>query len=219
MSNASVPSEHPADQLRRLTTRTLWVLYGAFWAAVIVYAAVILVLLRPGAAGGPGSGAIGLAPAASTLEIVFLAAGAVCLYLAFRLGGALLRPARLWQGEQSVEGLAARLTQHRTPASGPGQGAAAERGSPLADAVQHVVGRTIVAHLIAWVIAEVPALLGLLDRFLSGPHGMWPVLIALSVVGLLLRRPSGQRLREIFDPIYRVPFKLGNSNGAAPPGQ
>lgn len=220
MNKTRGPAQHPAEQLCRMATRTLWVLYTAFCVAVIVYAAIILVVLRSGLADGREAESVGPSTAVTTLQITFLVVGAICLYLVFRLGGALLRPGRLWHGEQSLEGLAARLAQRGAARGRPeGQQSTTGSGNQMAEAVQHVVGRAIVAHLIPWVLAEVPALLGLVDRFLSGPQGVWPVLLALSVLGLALRRPSGQRMREILEPIYRIPFQAAHANGAALPRQ
>ncbi len=203
---------HPAEQLLALTARTLWLLYAAFWLALIVYAAIALALPRlPGPApGAAATGTAGPGMAVSPVQILLLVAGAGCLLLAVRIGQAWLRPERLWAGAQSLEGLAAHLAQ-RGGASraagapgGPGQEA---RQQALARAVQHLLGRIVMAHVVPWVIAEAPALLGLLDRFLSGSRSVWPVLMALCAAGLVLRRPARARLREVLDPIYRAPLR------------
>jgi len=200
---------HPADQILALTAKTLWVLYAAFWLSVIVYAGIALVYanLSGAPAGEGGAGWDGTPTASRPLQILFLAVGVGCLVLVLWIGRAWLRPERLWAGTQSLEGLAAHLAQRRAARRAPlADASAAEepRQQSLSRAVQHLLGRLIVAHLVPWVIAEVPALLGLFDRFLSGTRSVWPVLLALSALGLLLHRPSRTRLREILDPIYRA---------------
>jgi hypothetical protein len=213
MKDQPARQPHPAEQLLALTVRTLYVLYAVFCFSVVVYAGIVLILTYGSGTflGTDASAKAGTDPSWGPMQILLLIVGAGSLVLVAWIGRAWQRPERLWAGTQSLEALAAQLARRqaarRKDVAEPGTTEELRQRS-LAGAVQHLLGRVVVAHLVPWVIAEVPAVLGLLDRFLNGSQSVWPVLMLLSAAGLLLSRPTRARLREILDPIYRTPLRV-----------
>ncbi len=204
-SDRATTGEHPADQLLSLSLRTLWVLYGAFCVSILIYAGIMAAFTFM-TAPAPEAGlpdAARLEQSWGARQFLVLVLGLAAVAIAFRLAGRLQRTDRLWAGTQSLNGLAATLA----PGGGPGgdQASPDQRHQALTRAVQHLLGRVVMAHLIPWLIAEVPAILGILDRFLGGDRWLWMLMILLSAVTLAAQRPSRERLRGILEPIYRAP--------------
>ena len=192
--NQAEQSRSPAEEFLSLATRLLWVLYLVFWLSIGAYVIIVFV----GAAYVAPSSVEGLAevarlPAAwGTGEIILVALGIACLLAVHRLGALLLTPARLWGGARDLKEFVARQEARRKPAAG---------GSAVSHAVQQLLGRIVMAHLLIWFLAEVPAIIGLIDRFLGNDHGLFLVMILISALALTVRRPSRDSLAEILAPI------------------
>lgn len=220
MSDPAPTLNPAAKQLLSLATRTLWALYLTFWLPIVIYAGILIAastISTP--APVEGSAALQRLPQNwGEWQFLFAAAGLVCIYLTQRLGYVLLRSERFWQGARNLEELATLLDQKRINSEqGPSQEMAAnagpEGGEPVAadeekhhrsltGAVQRLLGKLVMAHLILWLIAEVPAVLGLIDRFLSGGHQLFLGLIILSALALAGQRPSRGRIHEILRPMF-----------------
>ncbi len=186
---------HPAEEMLKLSMRTLWALYAVFCFSIVIYAAIVVLISTTGAPPAALSETAGSAPAAHW-QILLGAVGLVSVYLQHRLLPVLLRRGRIWKETQSLDQLAARLKQPEDPEDPD------PRRRALGTAVQHLLARIVMAHLVLWLIAEVPAFVGLLDYFIGTRSNIYLVLIALSVVAFVISRPSRERIRDILQPLF-----------------
>ena len=171
-------SRDPIGQAVDLVVRTLRILYIAFWATLAIYIVVLLVVLPLTRAGSPTPDAI---PEKWTQwQLFFGIAGIALLYLSQRLRGTLIDPKSIHK---------------RIPAaSGPD-------ALPIATALTQVMARTVSGHVFLWCLVEVPALLGVIDRLISGELRYLAALAAMSAIGLASHRPSRNRVEETFAPL------------------
>ncbi len=212
------PTRPAAEQLVSLAMRTLWILYGGFWFSILIYVGIMVALPFLGEG---GAAPIELPDNWAEWEFLFVAVGLVCLYLTHRLGNILLNRNRLWRGTTTIWELAALLERKKSPggAGSPGQVEDPSTGSrqqSLARAVQHLLGRILTAHVFLWVLAELPALLGLVDRFLSGSWKIAAWLLLISALILLVPRPSRRRIEALLEPLLREPELPMPPNGRRP---
>jgi hypothetical protein len=63
------------------------------------------------------------------------------------------------------------------------------------------MGRMVSGHVILWCLAEVPALLGAVERIVSGQTRFFAALLVLSAIGLILHRPSRERVAATLAPL------------------
>ncbi|MBD3237688.1 MAG: hypothetical protein GF330_13370 [Candidatus Eisenbacteria bacterium] len=186
--------ERPLSTLIRLMLRTAWMLYGAFWLSLGIYAVVLLAL--PALLDTP---AFELDRAPQTAapwahwQFLLAAVGAVSVYVSLRLRGRLLHPQRLRRGSRNLYELAEMLRRHGEESRDPGE--------MLGRAVQDLLGRALTAHVILWLLVEIPAILGIVDRLISGDPRLFVGLTILSAAGLVLQRPSRERFREMIGPL------------------
>lgn len=174
MSPETEPRD-PIGQAADLVTRTLRVLYIAFWASLILYVLVLLVVLPLARAEGPARGPL---PANwAQWQLFFAIAGIALLYLSQRLRGLLIDPQRILR---------------RVPATG-----GSER-PPAMTALTQVMARIVSGHVFLWCIVEVPALLGVIDRLMSGEARYFGALCAMSAAGFFLHRPARDRVEATF---------------------
>ena len=165
----------PIGQAVDLVMRTLRILYIAFWVSLIVYALVLLVILPLTRTEGPAGAAL---PANwPQWQLFFGIAGITLLYLSQRLRGALIDPKR--------------IQKRILPASG------AEAPSAM-NALTQGMARIVSGHVFLWCLVEVPALLGVIDRLMSGEVRYLAALCAMSAAGLVLHRPSRDRVDASF---------------------
>ena len=160
-----VETRNPVEQTVDLVTRTLRILYAAFWFALAAYLVLLVVILPLTPA--PAEARPLLPRNWSQWRYFFGMAGIASLYISQRLRAALTDPVRL------------------------------RAASP----VPAVVGRMISGRVILWCLVEIPALLGVMDRWLSGELRYSLALIAMSGLGLLLHRPLRDRVEETLAPL------------------
>jgi hypothetical protein len=165
----------PIGQAVDLVVRTLRVLYIAFWVSLVVYALVLLVVLPLTGSEAPARAAL---PANwPQWQLFFGITGIALLYLSQRLRGALIDPKRILR---------------RIP---PGSGS--DRPSAMT-ALTQVMARIVSGHVFLWCLVEVPALLGVIDRLMSGEVRYFAALCAMSAAGLALHRPARDRVDATF---------------------
>jgi hypothetical protein len=165
-------------QMTRVVTRTLWILYAGFAFAILAY--LVIFLLTSAWDNRLGTSASRQLPMYwDQWQMVFLLAGVVALYASWRLRTTLLDPKRL---ARKAAQLQAAFAQSQ-------DGSAAAAG-----AAQELVGRIIFAHVIIWGVLEIPALLGIVDRIVSGQARCFVALVAISAIGLALQKPNPGRV-------------------------
>jgi len=165
----------PTGEAIDLVVRTLRILYAAYWVALIVYALVLLVILPAVRSAEPER--VALPPNWPQWQLFFGIVGIALLYLSQRLRGALIDPKRIQQ----------RILR--------GSGAA----TPVAmNVLTQGMARIVSGHVFLWCIVEVPALLGVIDRLMSGEVRYFAALCAMSAAGLALHRPSRDRVEAVF---------------------
>lgn len=191
---AQAGSHNPLETLIRLMLRTMRMLYGGFWISLLLYAGVLLALpaVMETPAGGFGAARVSAAPW-EHWQFLFGAAGIVSVYLSWRLRLRLLNPRRLRRGAESLYELAERLRN---------DDAGRQTGSELLGrAAEDLLGRAITAHVVLWILVEIPAILGIVDRLVSGDLRLFIGLVLVSAIGLVLQRPSRERIAEMIGPL------------------
>jgi len=193
MDRAS-PTGQPVTDLVRIMMRTLTVLYISFWASIVIYTAVLLAVPSFSASSSSRSGFLQPLPENwGQWEFLLGALGVVTVYVSHRLRARLLDPERIRRGAANVYELAARL--HPRDADAP------SGGDDLVRAVQDLLGRTVSRYTILWVLADVPAVLGLLAAMISGSPRLFLALGLISALALFVHRPTRERLEAILGPM------------------
>jgi hypothetical protein len=171
-------SGDPLAEITRIVTRTLWILFGGFCLAPVGYL-VVLLALNPSADEGFAGLAGGVPGHWDQWQFFFAVAGIVCIYASFRLRRFLLNPARLLERAR--------------------RGTAATSG-PLAhpEMIQELIGRVTLGHVLIWALVEIPSVLGVIDRLISGDSRFFLGLIALTFIGLYAQRPSRAWITGLF---------------------
>lgn len=192
----SVPgaSRPPAEEFLSLAARLLWVLYLVFWLSIGAYVVIVFVgaaYVAPSAVKGLAE-VLRLPTSWGAPEFILIALGIACLIAVHVLGGRMLQPTRLWGGARDLHELIAQQQARRKPGAG---------GNIVSYAVQQLLGRIVMAHLLIWFLAEVPAVIGLIDRFLGSDHGLFLLMCLISALALTLQRPSRQTLAGILAPV------------------
>jgi hypothetical protein len=188
------PSRHhtsdPVQGLIRIMQRTLWMLYAGFWFSIILYAVVLIALPAITGSAAPGSDRIVRELPANwgQWQFLFGVIGVVSLYVSLRLRHGLLSPERIRRGASNIYGLAAALD---------------EGTDTLTRALQDLLGRLTMRYVILWMIVEIPAILGVVDRLISGNLRVFVGLALLSAMGLFIHRPSRNRTAEVLGPMAR----------------
>ena len=171
-------SRDPIGQAVDLVMRTLRVLYIGFWASLAIYVVVLLVVLPLTRAGTPTPDP--LPRNWAQWQLFFGIVGIALLYLSQRLRGVLIDPKSI----------------HKYISAGSGPDA-----PPATAALTQVMARIVSGHVLLWCLVEAPALLGVIDRLLSGERRYFAALAAMSAIGLALHRPSRDRAEEAFAPL------------------
>jgi hypothetical protein len=169
------PSRDPIGEASDLVARTLRFIYAGFWFALAVYAILLLVVL-------PLTGTVAtrrpvLPRDWAQWQLFFGITGIAFLYLSQRLRDRLVGPKRVY----------ARLR--------PGSLGGAP---PVMGALTQLMGRIVSGHVLLWCLVEVPALLGVLDRLLSGDVRYFAALLGMSALGLISHRPTRERVDRTF---------------------
>jgi hypothetical protein len=165
----------PIGEAVDLVMRTLRVLYIAFWGSLIVYALVLLVFLPLTRTEEPARAA--LPTNWPQWQLFFGIAGIALLYLSQRLRGALIDPKQIHKRILRSSG---------------------ETAPSAVNALTQGMARIVSGHVFLWCIVEVPALLGVIDRLMSGEVRYLAVLCAMSAAGLFQHRPRRDRVEASF---------------------
>jgi hypothetical protein len=184
--------ENPAEALTRLALRTLNMLYAGFWFALLIYLAVLFALPKlPGGEATVRLSASGAPRNWGQWQLFLSALALVSVYVSYRLRPALLEPQRVLRGAPDLQTLSRRYLLETASASD--ETAAAHRAA-IRRALQDVFSRLISRFVILWILVEIPAILGVIDRVASGEIRLFLALTVLSAVGLLVQRPTRERL-------------------------
>ncbi|MCK4412354.1 MAG: hypothetical protein KAY32_02300 [Candidatus Eisenbacteria sp.] len=181
------PLQDPVAEIVRIVIRTLWILFAGFCLAPAAYLLVLLAI-----APGEGAGMQGLAGEAPAQwdqwQFLFAATGIVCIYASFRLRRYVLNPTSLRdRALQSVE-----------------KEAAARGGGALPQMIQGLIGRLALGHVLLWALVEIPAILGVVDRFVSGETRFFVGLVILTGIGLYAQRPSRKWIAGLLHDVLRA---------------
>jgi hypothetical protein len=197
------------DQLFNLVRRILTGIYLVFWACLAVCGALTLSVLFMNRQ--VDAAAEAAQPVAWTdWQFFFVALALASIYASFRLSGILLKSERLWKGTGSLAELTAVLEADGSIKGDQGDSTdevTARRESKTKQqklytrAVQHLLSKVVFAHLVLWSLVEIPMVLGLVDRFWHDDWRLYTWLTVLSVAGLILRRPTKAKLRELLMPL------------------
>lgn len=128
-----------------------------------------------------------------------------CIYASRRITAHMLHPDRLWRGTHSLVGLDAELKRQnaRFRGSSPQVSGAAGDAEQVgaARAMQYLIMRLLTGHLLAWILAEIPLILGVMDRFLVGRSEVFYGMVLAAALIMMLNRPHPDRLRELLAPL------------------
>lgn len=190
----------PADALKRLTLRTLWMLYAGFWIAILLYLVVLIAL--PQIAGGDSAAGFGAGTRPANWEqwqFFLVALGLASVYLSYRLRPFLLDPRAIRRGAANIYELAAQYDSKTESATGGDR----LESRQISRAIQDILGRTVGRFVILWILVEVPAIVGVIDRMLSGEIRLFLGMLVLSAIGLVLQRPAADRLGNLLGELPR----------------
>jgi len=179
----------PIAEMVRIVTRTLWILFAGFAFAVIAYF-VLFLLTRSGESTLEALRQVDRPAHWEQWQFFFVALGLAAVYVSRRLRGRLL-------GVERIRRTAQRSARAATAGS-------AARGEALGRVFQDVVARIIVGHVILWGLVEIPAVLGVVDRMVSGEARYFLVLILLTAFGLYLHRPSPARIAGLLRSLWNT---------------
>ncbi len=164
--------QRPSDALVVMVMRTLRMIYLSFWFALAAYA-IVLLWLVPLAHLHVGASPAGRPANWTQWQFLFAVTGIAALYLSHRIRPLLLGAGRLQAGAMRLE---------------------ADRRVP------DLIGRLTMRHALLWTLVEVPAVLGVIDRLVSGELRYFLALLGTSCLGLAVHRPTRERTIEILQP-------------------
>ncbi len=128
-----------------------------------------------------------------------------CIYASRRITAHMLSRDRLWRGTHSLMELGAELKKQNPRFGGSktrthGAGLDAEQVG-ASYATQYLIVRLLTGHLFAWILAEIPLILGVMDRFLVGRSEVFYGMVLAAALIMVLNRPHPDRLRELLAPV------------------
>ncbi len=160
--------------------RLLWIIFVAMLIFLLAYASIATLVKAPSAEDGRDGW--------NRWRMLLGVVSIVAVYTSFRWGPRLAGSERLREKASKIAEAA--------------QSAAGQPGaSELESGLQDLVSTAVVGNLTVWLICEIPALAGLIDRVGSGDLRLCLSMVGLSVVAMLLHAPRRTSLEQGFEPL------------------